>query len=158
MLFFKYDSIITFSGGKLMLHPWSKHYAKTLGLQVTLGADSVVTGLELSIDRASLESDWMGLRDIAKNFLREEIDLRDSAVIDTLANEIEFVLDKEVNYGGGVPPLPATPTQDYAAFLGQKETATDDLPHTRLTLHNIDATEPKILLISMTVGTLAGPR
>lgn len=156
--FFKFDSTTTFVNGQITLHPWAKRYAKTVGLQVTLGADSVVTGMVLTLDRAVLESDWMGLRDISKNFLREEIDVRDSLSIDTLANEIEFLLDKGVYYAGGVPAMPVEPTQDYQAFLGNKPEATDDLSHTKLTIRNVDLPDKKQLAIIMNAEALAGPR
>jgi hypothetical protein len=158
MLFFAIDSATKFSDGKVTLHPWAKRFAKDIQLQVTLGADSVVTGLELMLDRASLESDWMNMRDIAKNLLREQIDAHDTLAIDTLANEIEFVLDRGVFYAGGVPPLPATPTEVYQVFLEKKEDKTEKLSHTKLTLRNTERAEKKVLVITMSEESLAGPR
>jgi len=152
--FFMADSLQQ-SPNAIVLHPWTKRYRNTVTLRVSLGADSLVTAIELTLDRKELESDWMTMRGIAKNFLREEIDLRDSLRINDLANEIEYYLDHGVQFAGDIPRLPSQPGADYQTFLNTQPSATDAFEHSSLLLWN-DST-PALLHMKLATVDLAGP-
>ena len=157
--FYRTDTAAHFVAGVSTLRPWAKHYQLTCPLVVSLSNDSIVTGLELRLDRETLDTgDWIAMRDIAKNFVRHEVGAGDDSLIDNLANEIQYPMDRNVFYPGDVPTLPNPPTKAYQAFLGNIPTYTLKLSRSQLTLTNVEIGGRKWLVMKLGLEAMLGPR
>ena len=89
-------------------------------------------------------------RDLANSFIRSATSVRDKAWLDPLMNQIEFDLPGYKILAQ--PPdmaLPKHPTDDYLAFLGQKQDVTYQLSLTKLGMTNIGTNNDSALLISL---------
>ncbi|MEO6939881.1 MAG: hypothetical protein ABI444_07055 [Candidatus Kapaibacterium sp.] len=151
--FFSFDTTKAFRTSAFVVRPFAPKFKKSITLEIKLGEDSVITSLELGLQKGFLDTDWIAARDIAKNFLRQMTEPRDSLLINDLANQIEFVIDRDVLYAGGVPKLPAEPTADYLAFIGKTDSYTKQLSHTELQIKN--ATRDKIPWLTMRLVLIA---
>jgi hypothetical protein len=90
-------------------------------------------------------------RDFANSFLRSATSTRDEISIDTLANQIQFDIPdmKVVWLRRSEVRLPAHRTDEYLAFLGQKEQVVRLLSLTKLTMTNVGGNEERALLMSL---------
>jgi hypothetical protein len=145
----------TAQGATITFKPSGKQFRDLVTMKVTTGPDREITGMELILSRAFVDSKKDGIfaRDIAKSLLRTTFATGADQDIQDLENQIEYlgtssqtiILHKSYK----PPKLPAEPTPGYLTYLGRQQSYEHAAAGKTLQLENATIDGGKSLIISI---------
>jgi hypothetical protein len=145
----------TAQGKTITFKPSGKQFRDLVTMKVTTGPDRDITGMELILSRAFVDSKKDGIfaRDIAKSLLRTTFATGADQDIQDLENQIEYlgtssqtiILHKSYK----PPKLPAEPTPGYLTYLGQQQSYEHAAAGKTLHLENSTIDGEKSLIINI---------
>jgi hypothetical protein len=145
----------TAQGTIIVFKPSGKQFRDLVTMKVTTGPDRAITGMELMLSRAFVDSKKDGIfaRDIAKSLLRTAFATGADQEILDLADQIEYLGTSSqtiILHASRKPPqLPATPTPRYLTYLGQQQSYEHAAAGKTLRLKNATIDGEKALVIQI---------
>jgi hypothetical protein len=142
-------------GTTITFKPSGEKFRDLVTMKVTTGPDRGITGMELMLSRAFVDSKKDGIfaRDITKSFVRTAFAEGSDQDIQDLANQIEYLATSSqtilLHKSYKPPKLPAEPTPGYLTYLGQQQSYEHAATGKTLHLENSAIDGGKSLIISI---------